>query len=164
MSVGSIRCIVVNVTDLAIGEAFWSEVTGLPVLGSNYTGRFSYLGNQEPWKHEMILQLVHEPKGAEANRCHLDLSVDDVDEAIEKIISIGGRVKKQPSIYPRPGSFPGKPPVIDWAVMTDPFANEFCLVSDLSEDERRAAEAATEARTDQEWRIAAGRTSVRKSG
>ena len=36
MSVGSIRCVVVNVTDLAVGEEFWSEVTGLPVIGSNY--------------------------------------------------------------------------------------------------------------------------------
>jgi catechol 2,3-dioxygenase-like lactoylglutathione lyase family enzyme len=159
MSVGSIRCVVVNVTDLAAGEAFWSEVTGLPVIGSNYTGRFSYLGQEDPWKHELILQLVHEPKSEEWNRCHFDLTVDDVDEAIELIIAIGGSVKKQPSIYPRPGSFPGERPVIDWAVMTDPFANEFCLVSDLTEDEIRAAEAAIDARTDEEWRAAAGRTS-----
>lgn len=158
MSVGSIRCIVVNVTDLQVGEAFWSEVTGLPVISSNYTERFSYLGQKHPWKHEMILQRVHDPKGTEANRCHFDLTVDDVDGAIEKITAIGGHVKKQPSIYPRPGSFLGKRPVIDWAVMTDPFGNEFCLVSGLSEDEIQAIESAVDARTDQEWRTAAGRT------
>ena len=157
MRVGSLRCVVLNVTDLALAEVFWSQVVGLPVIRSNYTGRFSYLGQKDPWKHEMILQLVTEPKGEEANRCHIDLTVEDVDRAIEQIVAIGGRVKKQPSIYPRPGSFQGKRPVIDWAVMTDPFGNEFCLVSELSEDEMRAVEEAIDATSDQEWRAAAGR-------
>lgn len=158
MPVGSLRCVVVNVTDLALAESFWSEVVGLPVITSNYTGRFSYLGQKDPWKHEMILQFVSEPKSERANYCHLDLTVEDIDRAIEQIVAIGGHVKKQPSIYPRLGSFPGKRPVIDWAVMTDPFGNEFCLVSELTEDEMRAVEAATDATTDQEWRAAAGRT------
>ena len=48
--------------------------------------------------------------------------------AVAQVEAIGGTLKKLPSIYPRPGSFPGKPPVIDWAVMADPFGNEFCLV------------------------------------
>lgn len=160
MSVGWIRCVVIDVTDLGVAEAFWSEVTGLPVIASNYTGRFSYLGQPDPWKHEMILQLVREPKGAAANRCHIDIGVHDIDRAIEEIVAIGGAVKKRPSIYPRPGSFPGMRPVIDWAVMTDPFGNEFCLVSDLSRDERRAVEAAVDATTDEEWRASAGRTAT----
>ena len=118
MAVGTLRCVVLNVTDLGIAERFWSEVLGLPVISSNYTGRFSYLGQEEPWKHEMILQLVKEPKRERPNRCHFDLTVADVDRAIEQIVQIGGAVRKAASIYPRPGSFPGKPPVIDWAVMT----------------------------------------------
>ncbi len=158
MAVGSLRCVVINVTDLSVAEAFWSEVTGLRVIGSNYTGRFSYLGQKDPWKHEIILQLVREPKGEEANRCHVDLTIDDIDRAIEQIVAIGGRVKKEPSIYPRPGSFPGRRPVIDWAVMADPFGNEFCLVSELSDEEIMAVEAASDASTDQAWRAAAGRT------
>lgn len=158
MAVGSLRCVVVNVTDLSRAESFWSEVTGLHVIGSNYTDRFSYLGDPDSGTHEMILQLVREPKGEEANRCHLDLTVDDIDRAVEQIVAIGGQVKKEPSIYPRPGSFPGRRPVIDWAVMMDPFGNEFCLVRELSEEEKSAVEAATDATTDREWREAAGRT------
>jgi hypothetical protein len=142
-----------------VAEAFWSEVLGLPVIMSNYNGRFSYLGQPDPWKHEVILQLVTQPKGEEPNRCHLDITVEDVDRAVEQIIRLGGTLRKAPSFYPRPGSFPGKRPVIDWAVMRDPFGNEFCLVSELTGEESAAAEAAGYAATDQEWRAAAGRTS-----
>lgn len=157
MPVGTLRAVVVNVTDLEVAEHFWSEVVGLPVITSNYTGRFSYLGVAEPWKHEVILQLVTEPKGAAVNRCHIDVGVEDIDVAIDQIVELGGTLKKKPSIYPRPGSFPGKEAVIDWAVMTDPFGNEFCLVADLSEEETSAVEAVGPAASDDEWRAAAGR-------
>jgi predicted enzyme related to lactoylglutathione lyase len=158
MPVGTFRCFVFDVTDLEIAERFWSGVLGLPVITSNYTGRFSYLGHPDPWKHEVILQLRKDPKPVSANHCHIDLTVEDVDRAVAQILELGGALKKEPSIYPRPGSFPGKPPVIDWAVMIDPFGNEFCLVSPLTEEEARAVEAATDVTTDQGWRAAAGRT------
>ena len=161
MAIGSLRCVVLEVTDLGVAENFWSQVTGLAVIGSNYTGRFSYLGHTDPWRHEMILQLVGDAKRREErNRCHPDLTVEDVDGAIEQIVALGGAVKKPPSIYPRPGSFPGHRPVIDWAVMTDPFGNEFCLVSELTDDESRNVEAAAVVSSDQEWRAAAGRTNL----
>ncbi len=159
-AIGRLRCVVLDVTDLVRAEQFWSAVTGLAIIGSHYTGRFSYLGHEDPWRHEMILQLVGDSKGQERNRCHLDLTVDDVDRAVERIVAIGGAVKKPPSIYPRPGSFPGRRPVIDWAVMTDPFGNEFCLVSELTEKETRDVAAAEGASTDAEWRAAAGRTTL----
>lgn len=160
--IGTLRCHVIDVDDLAVGEAFWSEVTGLPVIGSGWNGRFSYLGRPDPWKHEIILQVVDTPKGQEANRSHVDITVDDVDTAIRQIESIGGRVKKEPSLYPRPGSFEGQVPLIDWAVMQDPFGNEFCLVSQLTSDEIAAvtdtAESGLDQATDRQWRAAAGRT------
>lgn len=160
MAVGRLRCVVIDVDDLAIAERFWSQMTGLPLITSNYTDRFSYLGQPDPWRHEIILQLVTEPKRVNRNRCHVDLSVDDVDHAIDQIERLGGAVKKEPSIYPRPGSFPGRPPVIDWAVMMDPFGNEFCLVSELTDEESHLVEQATDATTDQQWRAAAGRTTL----
>ena len=160
MGIGTLRCHVIDVDDLAVAEAFWSEVTGLPVIGSAYTGRFSYLGQPDPWVHQVILQLVKEPKGTIANRSHIDLTIEDIDEAIQQIIAIGGSIKKEPSVYPRPGSFPGKPPVIDWAVMKDPFGNEFCLVSELTSQEADRVLGAVEGAdgTDRYWRVAAGRT------
>ncbi|MEX2652294.1 MAG: VOC family protein [Acidimicrobiia bacterium] len=164
MGIGTLRCHVIDVEDLETAEAFWSEVTGLPVIGSAWTGRFSYLGQPDPWKHEVILQLVDTPKGPAANRSHVDLWVRDIDKAITQIEGIGGSVKKEPSIYPRPGSFEGEPPVIDWAVMQDPFGNEFCLVSVLDAAEIAsvvdAAETRTAGATDQYWRRAAGRTGM----
>lgn len=161
MGIGTIRCHVIDVDDLDIAERFWSEVTGLPVIASGYVGRFSYLGQPDPWRHEIILQLVDRRKGSEPNRSHIDIEpTDGIDEAIERIVALSGSVKKEPSIFPRPGSIPGKRPVIDWAVMCDPFGNEFCLVSNLTKTESEAVLAAVDGAdgTDRYWRVAAGRT------
>jgi catechol 2,3-dioxygenase-like lactoylglutathione lyase family enzyme len=164
MSIGSFRCVVINVTDLQKAYEFWSQVTGYEVIGRHpegWHGRFGYLGRSNPRKHEIILQVVDSPKGEEANRVHIDITpTDGVDRAIKQIVAFGGSVKKPPSLYPRPGSY-GDPPAIDWAVMRDPFGNEFCLVSELRAEEIAAVLAATEAGacTDAEWRAAAGRTS-----
>lgn len=169
MAIGRYRCTVIDVDDLAVAYRFWSEVTGLEIIGSadGWHGRFGYLGRRHPWKHEIILQVVDRPKGAEPNRVHIDITPENgIDDAIERIIAIGGRVKKAPSLYPRPGSHGEEQPLIDWAVMQDPFGNEFCLVSNLTQEEMAAVRAATEAgaSTDEEWRRAAGRTGVSPGG
>lgn len=163
MGIGKLRCQVIDVNDLAMAEAFWSEVTGLTVLRSAWTGRFSFLGPTDPRRHEIILQLVRTPKSTATNRSHIDIGVQDVDNAIAQIEAIGGSVKKEPSLYPRPGSFEGESPVIDWAVMQDPFGNEFCLVSDLAADEITSVQEAAEKGvgiTDRDWRAAARRTEI----
>lgn len=164
MGIGTYRCTVLDVGDLAVAYEFWSEVTGLEISGSRdgWHGRFGYLGQKDPWKHEFILQVVDTPKGEWTNRVHIDLTPNEgMDVAIEQIVALGGSVKKPPSLYPRPGSHGDEPPVIDWAVMRDPFGNEFCLVSELTEGEIDAVLEATKAgaSSDHEWRVAAGRTS-----
>jgi hypothetical protein len=65
------------------------------------------------------------------------------------------------SHHPRPGTHGNEPPVLDWAVMQDPFGNEFCLVDQLTQAEINAVLEAMNggASTDREWRVAAGRTS-----
>ena len=108
MGIGRLQCHVIDVNDLAVAEAFWSEVTGLPVIPSVFPGRCSYLGQPDPWRHEVILHLVRTEKGPEPNRSHVDIWVRDVDRAIEQVEAIGGRRKRSPSIYPRPGSYPGR--------------------------------------------------------
>jgi predicted enzyme related to lactoylglutathione lyase len=150
-------CAVVDVEDLEVAEAFWSEVTGLPVIPSWFPGRYSYVGQPDPWRHQLILHKVSTHKGPEANRGHVDIWVRDIDKAIGQIEAIGGRVKKPPAIYPRPGSYPGERPLIDWAVMQDPFGNEFCLVTVLSAEESQAVESVGPA-DDHRLRVAAGRT------
>ncbi len=164
MGVGRLRCHVFDVDDLAVAEVFWSGVTGLPVIPSPFPGRYSYLGSPDPWRHEVILHLVRTRKGLEANRSHVDLWVRDVDRAVGEIERLGGRLKRAPTIYPRPGSYPGEPPCIDWAVMQDPFGNEFCLVYLLRPEEAAAVVHTAEQGpgTDRDWRIAARRTSEKE--
>ena len=163
MGIGTYRCTVIDVTDLAVGYQFWSAVTGLEIIGKpgGWHGRFGYLGRRDPWKHEFILQVVDTPKADAANRVHIDLTPNEgMDRAIEQIVALGGSVKKPPSLYPRPRSHDDEPPVIDWAVMQDPFGNEFCLVHDLTDEQSQASVAAAlnGATTDQELRAAAGQT------
>ena len=157
MGIGILKCAVLDVDDLAVAEAFWSEVTGLPVIPSAFPGRYSYLGCPDPWDHELILHLVRGPKApGTTNRSHVDIRVDDVDLALTQIEAIGGTVKKVPSIYPRPGTYP-EPPTIDWAVMHDPFGNEFCLVSVLRPEESLVVAQAGPGHDDHHYRAAAGR-------
>lgn len=159
MGIGKLRCHVFHVTDLEVGQRFWSQLTGIEPISSVFPGRSAYLGQPDPWRHEVILWKVDEEKGAVTNRSHVDIWVDDVDDAIEQIVDISGSVKQSPTIYPRPHSYPGEPSRIDWAVMQDPFGNEFCLVSPLSRDESLAVGRAGELGqgNDDDWRQAAGR-------
>jgi catechol 2,3-dioxygenase-like lactoylglutathione lyase family enzyme len=173
MGVGKLRCVVINVTDLPLAYTFWGEVTGLKVIGSEtgWHDWLGYLGTSDPWKHEIILQRVdNSPLEIEApstdatNRVHIDIKPNDgVDKAIEEIIKFGGSLKKPPSLYPRPGSHGDHVPLIDWAVMQDPFGNEFCLVDELTPQQSQAAMHDTQATTDREWRTAAGLTTAERS-
>ena len=168
MGVGTLRCVVINVTDLPLAYKFWGAVTGLEVIGSEtgWHDWLGYLGTKDPWKHEIILQRVDNspleiqaPTAERPNQVHIDITPNNgIDRAIEEIIELGGSVKKPPSLYPRPRSRGDHRPLIDWAVMQDPFGNEFCLVEDLSKEQSLAAMAATEATTDEQWRAAAGVT------
>jgi predicted enzyme related to lactoylglutathione lyase len=161
MGIGTLKCAVIDVEDLGVAEAFWSEVTGLPVISSVFPGRYSYLGQQDPWRHELILHLVKAPKTTETNRAHVDIWVRDVEVAIRQVEAIGGRLKRPPTIYPRPGSYVAEPARIDWSVMQDPFGNEFCLISVLTNEESLAVANAAPG-SDEDYRAAAGR--VRTKG
>jgi catechol 2,3-dioxygenase-like lactoylglutathione lyase family enzyme len=169
VAIGTLRCVVINVTDLQLAYRFWSEVTGLEVIGSEggWYGWLGYLGTKDPWKHEMILQRVdgspleiQTPDSSRPNQVHIDITPNEgIDRAVAQIIELGGRVRKEPSLFPRPRSHGDDRPLIDWAVMQDPFGNEFCLVDELTIEQSQAAMAAMGATTDAEWRIAAGVTS-----
>jgi len=123
MAIGTLRKFVVDVNDLVVGERFWSAVTGLAPRYSAWQGQFSALG--EIGTVSILLQLVPERKTALKNRAHLDLTVEDVDRAVAEVIALGGTVVKPP------GPFPEGAPVLEWAVMADPFGNEFCLIRDV---------------------------------
>ncbi len=125
MAVGKLRRMVVDVNDLAIGEAFWSAVTGLEVEFSGWQGQFSWLGVKHTGS--ILLQLVPERKTELKNRAHIDLTVDDVSRAVEEVIALGG------SVIRTPGFFPEDDPALEWAVVADPFGNEFCVICDIAD-------------------------------
>ncbi len=176
MAIGTLRCFVIDVEDLEIGAAFWSEVTGIPQLSlpeiASGWADHAYLGRQDEntWKHEIILHRVPTAKRSDsgaidalrrldpaANRAHIDIGVEDVDAAIAQIEAIGGRLKYPPTVYPVPHAYEGARPVIDWAVMQDPFSNEFCLVRELTRAECEALAVAAEQgpNEDAHWRAVA---------
>ncbi len=172
MAIGTLRCFAIDVEDLEVAASFWSELTGIPRISSEWPDRFAYLGYEDEttWRHELILHLVATAKRSDpdavdvarridpaANRAHIDITVDDVDAAIAQIERVGGRLKYPPTLYPVPHAYEGARPLIDWAVMQDPFGNEFCLVRELTRAERRALDAAAEhgPAADAHWRVVA---------
>ena len=116
---------VVNVTDLEAGERFWSALTGLVPQarhGDESGDRFSVLSDaDEPlW---MLLQRVPGDQTSWIGGTHLDLRVDDVVDAVRRTEEIGGVTLMPPALYPSDDE-----PYLEWAVMADPFGNQFCFV------------------------------------
>lgn len=125
MAVGEIRSFVVDVNDLGEGERFWTAVLGLEVEFSAWEGQFSRIGRKG--SGSILLQLVPEKKTDLKNRAHIDLTVENVERAINEVLGLGGSVIKEPAIFSETD------PLLEWAVMADPSGNEFCLIRDLEQ-------------------------------
>lgn len=127
MAVGRVRSVTIDVNDLEVGERFWASVTGLPVTLRGWDGQYSRLGTVG--EGSVLLQLVPEEKGETKNRVHLDLTVDDVEEAVAAVLALGGSLEHDRRAFPESGA-----PARQYAVMKDPFGNEFCVVQELLPD------------------------------
>lgn len=168
MAIGRYKSIGINVTDLEVAYAFWSEVLGWePVRDAEWHGWLGYLHDPESDNYLILNNTatapveLNPPTHDETNRAHIDIYPNEgMDKAIEDIIALGGTLKKPPSLYPRPGSQGDEAPAIDWAVMQDPFGNEFCIVEILTPEQRQAA-MASDAASDHDLRVAAGVTAHR---
>lgn len=123
MAIGVFRSFVLDVNDLAVAERFWMSVLGLELQFSAWMDQFSRIG--KVGAASLLLQLVPENKSDLKNRAHIDVTVDEVAEAVDKVLNLGGRVIKEPAL------FPDEDPLLEWAVMSDPFGNEFCLIREL---------------------------------
>jgi len=114
---------VINVTDLDEGERFWGAVSGLSRTGRQ--GQFSVLdadaaAEGDAW---LLLQLVPAGQVSTHGGTHLDFRVDDVASAVEQIEAIGGVLVRPPDFYAPDGDA-----LLEWAVMQDPFGNDFCVI------------------------------------
>lgn len=127
MAVGKFRCIVMNVTDLERGERFWTALTGLPVQfsGVGHPTQYSRLGDVA--HHSILLQLPTKAQPAPTNNVHLDLTVDDLDLAVQQSIALGAKLFREKGTYP----LDAEKPYLEWAVLLDPFGNKFCLIKPL---------------------------------
>ena len=164
MAIGRWKSICINVTDLDQGFDFWSEVLGWTTTRKNWHGWLGYISDPDSDNYMILNETTKSPLNLsppthhEANRVHIDIWPNDgMDNAIRDIVALGGRVKKGPCLYPRPGIYGDEPPAIDWAVMQDPFGNEFCIVEELTTEQRDAA-MASNAMDDHALRVAAGVT------
>ena len=61
------------------------------------------------------------------NNAHLDLTVEDVDVAVQEALELGATLSREKGKYPLGSTTP----YLEWAVMKDPFGNAFCLIKDL---------------------------------
>lgn len=94
---------------------FWSALLGREP-GPSEDG-WVYLGHRGDPEPRLVFQPVREPKVGKV-RIHLDVTVEDLDEAIDLANTLGGRSTGERHDYDE-GAV---------VVMVDPEGNEFCLV------------------------------------
>jgi hypothetical protein len=76
-----------------------------------------YLGERGDLLPRLVFQPVEEPAAGKV-RIHLDIAVDDIDEAVGQVVELGGRDTGERHDYDEG--------VV--VVMADPEGHEFCLV------------------------------------
>jgi predicted enzyme related to lactoylglutathione lyase len=111
--VGALYAIVMDVNDLKACGKFWSRVLGTEILYQDEG--YLRLGRRGE-RPTLLLQRVPE-RHKEKNRVHIDLDVTDLDEAVNRVLGLGGRKLRPVAEYG-----------IEWVVMADPDGNEFCLI------------------------------------
>ena len=100
-------------TDAAALAGFWSRALRHPVDdGANEY--FATIGAADPGTTLMFLK-VDEPKTAK-NRCHLDLTADDRDAEVKRLVTLGATHRSDHDEYGH-----------RWTVLQDPAGNEFCV-------------------------------------
>ncbi|HEX5202087.1 VOC family protein [Paractinoplanes rhizophilus] len=94
---------------------FWSALLGR-APGPSEDG-WVYLGERGDPQPRLVFQPVAEPANGKV-RIHLDVAVDDIDEATAEVVRLGGRATGERHDYDSG--------VV--VVMTDPEDHAFCLV------------------------------------
>jgi predicted enzyme related to lactoylglutathione lyase len=107
--------VTIDCMDPVLVARFWSALLDRE-QGPSQEG-WVYLGQRGDAQPRLVFQPVTEPKAGKV-RIHLDVTVDEIDQAIDRVITLGGRLTDQRHDYTEG--------VV--VVMTDPEDHEFCLV------------------------------------
>jgi Glyoxalase-like domain len=107
--------VTIDCVDPAFLASFWAALLGGEITVSLPGWR--RLVPHDVLQPAITFQPVPEPKGGKT-RIHLDLVVDDIADAQERIVRLGGRSLEQRHDY-------AEGVVV---VMADPEGNEFCIV------------------------------------
>lgn len=110
--------ITIDCHDPARLAAFWSALLDLPLSSEHQGAGWASVGSRHDPQPRLTFQQVPEPKTTKT-RLHLDIEVDDLDQACAHVLQLGGASTGERHEYPEG--------VV--VVMQDPEANEFCLVS-----------------------------------
>lgn len=110
----TVQSVVINVRDYEKQKAFWEAVLGAEVA-QEFAPFFVWFAPQHPGGVMVALQAVEDPTDG-PRRLHLDTTVDDVAQARDRIIELGGSHLADREIEG-----------FGWTVMLDPEGNEFCL-------------------------------------
>ena len=100
--------------DFGIGVALSAGGTGYALV-EDIDGLARLRGPQTQGAPDLLFMHVHEPTPGK-NRWHVDLSADDVDAELDRLLSLGATLSSRHTEH-------GK----TWAVFHDPEGNTFCL-------------------------------------
>ncbi len=112
--IGTLGYIIINATASEKLAKFWSIVTGREL------GDVSppYIDLPSTNNEDGVTISIQQVPDQESLGMHIDIVVDDIDEAIQQIIDLGGKLVEEKS----EGNW-------RWVVMQDPDGNRFCLVT-----------------------------------
>jgi hypothetical protein len=107
--------VVVDALDPVRLAYWWSEVLGYQVLAEKPDEvTISAKAGVQP---ELVFVAVPDPKDGK-NRLHLDLTPDDQDAEVERLLDMGARHVDI-----------GQSRSASWVVLADPEGNEFCVLA-----------------------------------
>lgn len=112
--IGTPGYIIINATDSEQSAKFWSAVTGREL------GDVSppYVDLPSTKNEDEVTISIQQVPDKESLGMHIDIVVNDIDEAIQQITALGGGLVEEKI----EGNW-------RWVVMQDPDGNRFCLVA-----------------------------------
>jgi predicted enzyme related to lactoylglutathione lyase len=114
--VGELAYIIIDCHEPELLAEFWGKLLGLPTTQKSHP--YVDLAPASDSSPVISFQKVNEDKNVK-NRLHLDIKVEELKEATERIQALGGKLIKICIEDP-----------YEWRVMADPEDNEFCIVTD----------------------------------